>query len=232
MSEVLTEERTEELTGELEEALACEQRGHSDELRQAHEAFSLDNSCDGVEEELLGELDSGPEDAIPDPEGEGEPRDDAREDAGSSNAGGARECWPYGDSVVQESERPSSRDITTKELGMRGEDAAANYLVRKGYRILERNWTCRFGEADIIAVDDQNTVVFVEVKTRRTSDCGLPEEAITKEKQRRYEKIALTYLMEANWNDDVDFRFDAIGIYVTGDYKAMLKHHLGCFNGF
>lgn len=210
MSEVLTEERTESRVDERFD----ERRDYYSELRESPVGASVADAnapeC-AIDEELDGEIQ---DDA--DFEGErctqGEPEHDPDEGA----------CCET---------RPRASEITTKELGKRGEDAATNYLIRKGYKILERNWTCRFGEADIIAVDVDGTIVFAEVKTRRSDDCGLPEEAITKEKRRRYEKIGLCYLMEADWNDDVDFRFDAIGIYVTGDFQAVLKHHIGCFDG-
>ena len=58
------------------------------------------------------------------------------------------------------------------ELGKRGEDAAARFLYRRGYEIVERNWTCSAGEADIIARDEE-WVVFVEVKTRSSCEKGV-----------------------------------------------------------
>ena len=76
-----------------------------------------------------------------------------------------------------------------QSLGKRGEDVAVGFLERRGYEILERNWKCPFGEADIIARDG-NDVVFIEVKTRTGVAKGLPEDAVTKEKRSRYEKIA------------------------------------------
>lgn len=120
---------------------------------------------------------------------------------------------------------------TRQELGKRGEEAAVRYLEAKGYEIIKRNWYCKFGEADIIARDIDGTICFVEVKTRRSIEAGFPEEAITREKRRRYERIALCYMMvDDEWDDSTDVRFDAIGICATGPHRAMLRHHKSCFN--
>ena len=70
-----------------------------------------------------------------------------------------------------------ARRFPEKSLGDRGEDAAAKFLKRQGYHILARSLDSPLGELDIIAVDGR-TVVFVEVKTRRSEDAGRPSEAI------------------------------------------------------
>lgn len=118
-----------------------------------------------------------------------------------------------------------------QELGRKGEEAAVRYLKSRGYTIIKRNWFCRFGEADIIARDPEGTLCFIEVKTRQSVEAGLPEEAITRSKQSRYERIALCYMMVADdWDDNDSVRFDAIAICVTAPHRAMLRHHKGCFN--
>lgn len=120
---------------------------------------------------------------------------------------------------------------TRQELGRKGEEAACRYLEAKGYEILERNWYCHFGEADIIARDPDGVFCFIEVKTRRSIEAGIPEEAITREKRRRYERIALCYMMTCDdWDDNDPVRFDAIGICATGAHRAMLRHHKSCFD--
>ncbi len=130
-----------------------------------------------------------------------------------------------------ESDEQEPRWSGNIELGRRGEEAAARYLELHGYDILERNWVCKFGEADIIAQDPHDgAICFIEVKTRRNIDKGIPEEAITKKKQDKYERIALSYLMEADW-DELPVRFDAIGICATEANRALLRHHKACFNG-
>lgn len=219
--EVLEAERTVEIAGEEEivEALMGGEDGACGTSECEPAGLPGDEEHGEARD---GEAGLRDEDGTP-PDGESEPGGGARADIADEFG------WELRGEI--DPDRPRSRDISTADLGKRGEDAATAYLVRKGYRILERNWMCRFGEADIIAVDEEGTICFIEVKTRRTVDCGLPEEAVTPEKQRRYEKIALSYLMEADWDDCVALRFDAIGICVTGDFKAVLKHHLACFNG-
>lgn len=118
-----------------------------------------------------------------------------------------------------------------QELGRKGEEVAVRYLKSRGYAIVKRNWFCRFGEADIIARDPEGTLCFIEVKTRQSVEAGLPEEAITRSKQSRYERIALCYMMVTDdWDDNDSVRFDAIAICVTAPHRAMLRHHKGCFN--
>ena len=143
--------------------------------------------------------------------------------------GGMQDAGEAGPGVS--SDETPIEQMTAKELGKRGEDAACRYLQINGYEILERNWTCGFGEADIIASDPDGAICFIEVKTRRSIEAGIPEEAITPEKQRRYEKIALSYLVHADWVDGATVRFDAIGICVTSSHRALLRHHKGCFDG-
>lgn len=69
-----------------------------------------------------------------------------------------------------------------KVLGIEGENAAAKFLEKKGYRIISRNYKTHIGEIDIIA-QDGNTIVFVEVKTRGNESFGKPFEAVNKRKR-------------------------------------------------
>ena len=78
-------------------------------------------------------------------------------------------------------------------LGDRGERKAARFLRRKGYKILARQYSGRLGEIDLIALVEK-TVVFVEVKTRRSDTAGLPFEAVTPAKQKKLTNLALVYL--------------------------------------
>lgn len=68
--------------------------------------------------------------------------------------------------------------MSTKDLGKLGEDLAVNFLKKNGYQILTRNFRSKFGEIDVVGVEN-NTLVFVEVKTRWSRAFGPPEEAIT-----------------------------------------------------
>lgn len=118
--------------------------------------------------------------------------------------------------------------VRNKELGRKGEEAAARFLYRRGYEILERNWTCYAGEADIIA-EDNGTLVFVEVKTRRDCQKGFPSEAVTKSKRDKYERIALAFLSECDVVD-APVRFDVVALVVVGRGKALIRHHMNAFS--
>lgn len=103
-----------------------------------------------------------------------------------------------------------ARRFRAKSLGDRGEDAAAKFLKRQGFRILARGLDSRLGELDIIAVDGR-TIVFVEVKTRSSLDAGHPAEAIDDRKQRRMTQAALGYL-KAHGLLNHTARFDVVAI--------------------
>ena len=110
---------------------------------------------------------------------------------------------------------------SNRELGKHGEDLACKFLEKNGYKIIERNKSfSKFCEIDIIA-QIKNTLVFVEVKTRKTNSFGSPLEAITKTKYSHIRQGALTYLGE-NSKKFSNFRIDAIGI--TLEPKIEIKH--------
>ncbi len=79
-----------------------------------------------------------------------------------------------------------------KPFGKKGEDIALEILVKNGYKIIDRNFSSRFGEIDIVALDGP-TLVFVEVKTRQSTKFGLPQEAVTPQKIYRIKKTAEYY---------------------------------------
>src|ERR1041385_115451 len=93
-------------------------------------------------------------------------------------------------------------------LGARGEKAAARYLRRHGYKILLKNFRSGKAEVDIVA-RQKDWLVFVEVKTRKTEEFGLPSEAVQREKQRNLSKAALDYLRLLG-NPKIHFRFDIV----------------------
>lgn len=113
------------------------------------------------------------------------------------------------------------------ELGKRGEEAATCFLERREYEILDRNWKCIAGEADIVALQD-DTLCFIEVKTRKDAQKGFPSEAVDTRKRLRYERIAACYLKDHDYAD-VRVRFDIIAILVLGEDRAFLRHHLNAF---
>jgi putative endonuclease len=110
--------------------------------------------------------------------------------------------------------------IDPHELGKLGEDIAVNYLIDKGYQILERNWHSGHKEIDIIALDD-DVLVIVEVKTRKSDDYGEPEIAVGITKQRMLIWAADTYVRYKNLN--VDVRFDIISIVIS-DTEPEIEH--------
>ena len=102
-------------------------------------------------------------------------------------------------------------------LGKNGEEIAKNHLIKKGYKILETNRRfSKFCEIDIIALDN-NTLVFVEVKTRKTDFCGHPLEAITKTKYNHIKQGLFMYLQENPQYKK--YRIDAISILLKPEFK-------------
>ena len=108
-------------------------------------------------------------------------------------------------------------------LGLRGEFAAAKFLRRRGYRVVSHGQRIRGGELDIIAVDGQ-TIVFVEVKTRRQADDAHPANAVDDEKQRRITDLALRFLKRHDLLEHPS-RFDVIAITWPTDVRRPLIEH-------
>ena len=104
-------------------------------------------------------------------------------------------------------------------LGKFGEESAIDLLKTNGYRILARNYKTKLGEIDIIA-RDKDTVCFIEVKTRHSDRFGLPQEAISRSKQRHIAKVALMFLKENNLLSK-RARFDVISIMHSEDTSKL-----------
>lgn len=101
-----------------------------------------------------------------------------------------------------------------KEIGVLGEKIAANYLAAKNHRLLCSNYRSGRNEIDIIS-EYNNTLVFVEVKTRKGSSFGHPELAVDEAKIARIQACAEDYIFEKNWEGKI--RFDIISIKLDGD---------------
>src|SRR5512143_3477711 len=114
-----------------------------------------------------------------------------------------------------------------KELGRRGEDAAAAYLERVGIRVEETNWRTSAGEIDIVAWDGPD-LVLVEVKTRRSLKMGTPEEAVSPTKQRRIVRLAGAWLASHEAHPRA-VRFDVVSLRVLSEDRALLRHHRNAF---
>jgi len=111
---------------------------------------------------------------------------------------------------------------SSKDLAKLGEDLACVLLAEKGYKIIKRNFRFGHGEIDIVARDGE-TLVFVEVKTRRSEEYGTPESAITMAKQKQIIKIAKAYLY-INDISDTQCRFDVIGIIMPYTSEPQINH--------
>jgi len=115
--------------------------------------------------------------------------------------------------------------LLKKLLGKEGEDQAAQFLMKQGYRILERNYRTRSGEIDLIALHD-GAVVFIEVKTRTSDAFGAPELAVNPRKQQRMVKAALGYIKYKRLHQ-VPCRFDVVAI--TAAAKKEVEHIRNAF---
>lgn len=116
--------------------------------------------------------------------------------------------------------------MNKRRIGTQYENCAVDYLVREGYEILDRNYSNRFGEIDIIAKNQEKIIVFFEVKYRKSNAYGDPLESVNFQKQKRISQTALYYTMMQHYGESQSYRFDVIGIY--GDGK--LKHVKNAFD--
>ena len=106
-----------------------------------------------------------------------------------------------------------------KEIGRKGEALAVEYLINKGFIILERNY--RYGRLEIDIIGQiENTIVFVEVKTRRSKRYGYPEEAVDDKKTDHILSCADHFIYQNQWNGDI--RFDIISIILTP--QVLIEH--------
>ncbi len=118
------------------------------------------------------------------------------------------------------------RPAQNKNLGKEGERIAVEYLRKKGYRVIEENYRTRRGEIDIIC-EQRGSVIFVEVKTRKSMSFGRPEEAVDSRKRKKMAEIALDYLTEKHLNGRVDCRFDVVAI--TEKSPRIVNHIVDAF---
>lgn len=116
---------------------------------------------------------------------------------------------------------------STYVKGRKGEDLATEYLMQKGYRIIQRNVTFMKNEIDIIA-RDKNEIVFVEVKERATDVFGSPYEKVDRKKQELIIKVADNYIRK----NDINFeaRFDIVSIVDIDSEKPKIEHIINAFS--
>ena len=111
-----------------------------------------------------------------------------------------------------------------QRLGRWGENLAADFLEAKGYRILDRNWRSRNGEIDLI-IQMGETIAFVEVKTRKGRDFGLPEEGLTSNKAKRLQNLAQQYLAQ-NELHEIDWRIDLVAVELDQNGRLLRCEHI------
>lgn len=119
------------------------------------------------------------------------------------------------------SDRPTD---PRRRLGQWGENVAAIQLEAGGYTIIARNWRCRGGEIDLIARDGE-TVVFVEVKTRRGRDFGAPEEALTPHKAQKLLQLGQQYIVD-NDLEDMNWRIDLVAVELDEGGRMLRCDHI------
>jgi len=107
------------------------------------------------------------------------------------------------------------------DLGKKGEELAAGYLEKKGYRIVEKNWRQWRNEIDVVAMDGK-CLVIVEVKTRQSNFFGEPEMAVTREKQKALIRAANAYVRYKNI--DCEVRFDILSVIISKTGQQI--HHI------
>ncbi len=107
------------------------------------------------------------------------------------------------------------------ELGKKGELLAANFLEQAGYRILERNWVYGKAEIDLIVFHNQ-TLIFVEVKTRRSADHGEPEDFVDWKKEKQLEFASAVYIDRKNHQGEI--RFDIVAIVFENEQLYKINH--------
>lgn len=101
--------------------------------------------------------------------------------------------------------------MTSRQLGIDGEDLAAAWYVAQGYEVVARNWRCRDGELDLI-VRAGRTFVFCEVKTRTSDAFGAPVEAVNSDKQQRLRRLAARWLEDDAPLRPTEIRFDVASV--------------------
>ncbi|WP_029289350.1 YraN family protein [Cellulomonas sp. HZM] len=110
-------------------------------------------------------------------------------------------------------------------VGRHGEDVAAAHVEARGWRVLDRNWRCREGEVDLVALDGDELVV-VEVKTRRSTSYGYPAEAVTRTKLARVRRLAALWLA-AHDVRAASVRVDVVAVLLPRSGAAVVEHLVG-----
>ncbi len=110
-----------------------------------------------------------------------------------------------------------------RATGERGEDLAAHYLERAGLSIVERNYRCKAGEIDVVALDGEE-LVFAEVRTRSGAAFGTPEDSITARKRRKMAECAFSYLAERGAHGR-SWRIDLVAVELDRGHVVRVDHY-------
>ncbi|WP_044642611.1 YraN family protein [Risungbinella massiliensis] len=112
-----------------------------------------------------------------------------------------------------------------KEIGRIGEEAATRHLEDQGYQILNRNWSTRLGELDIIATD-QKAIIFVEVRTTSSKQFGYGYQSVDFRKQHKVRRLALQYLQNQQMIGSKPLRFDVVSVLLNGQREIQELQHI------
>jgi len=115
------------------------------------------------------------------------------------------------------------------DLGRRGEDIASEYLERKGFRIIERDWRAGHRDLDIIAIDS-DMLVIIEVRTRRNNVFIEPELTVDKKKMRSLSLAANAYVKTHRLDEDMPVRFDIVTVLCPDGNGCEINHIENVFN--
>lgn len=120
-----------------------------------------------------------------------------------------------------------AKRVLAYELGRSGEEVAIEYLKKKKYKIADRGFRFLRGEIDIIAYDGE-TLVFIEVKTRKSTQFSQPEESVTSAKRKQLRRIAEGYLLREHLHD-IECRFDVLSLIYDEFEGYSVKHFKDAF---
>ena len=120
--------------------------------------------------------------------------------------------------------------INKRQIGAQKEAFVCEWLERRGYQIVARNFRCRNGEIDIVAKEG-GYLVFIEVKYRGNSAAGLPEEAVGIQKQRIISRVALFYMIRFGYRETTPVRFDVVAVSGGEDVSVTLYQNAFDFCG-
>ena len=124
--------------------------------------------------------------------------------------------------------RKRRAEDSVRALGPWGEKQAETYLKKKGFRLLERNFQCRSGEIDLIMLDQEQALVFVEVKTRAREAFGAVESVITHAKKTRMIRAA-RYFLATHSIQDRPLRFDVVCVLKNQDLPPEIRYYGNAF---